>query len=128
MHEGNSARFNESSTPRGEERLASLLFTKSRRIPKGVGGEGSVLHWMVSIPICTREPPGSFKVHVLGLYSRYIESLFLGLPSKFIYLTDFSGEHQRPSMALSIKLCGGAPCYLGALDECYGKAQKPWKS
>lgn len=119
MHEGNSGRFDESTTPGGEERLASLLFAKSRRVPKGVRVEGSVLHWMVSIPIYTREPPGSFKVHVLELYSRHIESLSLGLPPKFIYLTDFPGEHQRPSMASEYKavwgsamLSWGSPCML----------------
>jgi len=35
---GNSARFDESTTPGGEERFASVLFAKSKAVPKGVGG------------------------------------------------------------------------------------------
>lgn len=35
---GNSARFDESTTPEGKERLASLLFAKSRGVPREVGG------------------------------------------------------------------------------------------
>lgn len=78
--------------------MLPYTFQRVEEFP-GEWEEGSVLHWLVSIPVYTRELPGSFKMHVLELYSRHIGLLFLKLPPKSIYLTGSPDEHQRPTLA-----------------------------